>query len=66
MGSDDEVVVTRLDHDGNVRPWVIAAEAAGATIRWVDFDPDTGELSMESLEDALTRTAWSRSPAPPT
>src|SRR3954469_22604746 len=53
-GADSEVVVSRLDHDGNVRPWVIAAAAAGATVRWVDFDPETGELSMESLEDALT------------
>jgi cysteine desulfurase family protein (TIGR01976 family) len=53
-GPDSEVVVTRLDHDGNVRPWVIAAQAAGATLRWVDFDPDTGELSMDSLDDALT------------
>jgi cysteine desulfurase family protein (TIGR01976 family) len=52
-GPDDEVVVTRLDHDGNVRPWVLAAKAVGITVRWVDFDPDTGELSMESLEDAL-------------
>jgi cysteine desulfurase family protein (TIGR01976 family) len=51
---DHEVVVTRLDHDGNVRPWVLAARAAGATVRWVDFDPDTGELSLESLEDALS------------
>ncbi|HEX7189073.1 MAG TPA: aminotransferase class V-fold PLP-dependent enzyme, partial [Actinomycetes bacterium] len=34
----DEVVVTRLDHDGNIRPWVQAAEAAGATVRWADFD----------------------------
>jgi len=52
-GPGDEVVVTRLDHDGNVRPWVIAAEAAGATVRWVDFDPETAELSMASLDDAL-------------
>jgi cysteine desulfurase family protein (TIGR01976 family) len=50
---DHEVVVTRLDHDGNVRPWVLAAQAVGATVRWVDFDPETGELSLESLEDAL-------------
>ena len=41
----DEVVVTRLDHDANVRPWVIAAEAAGATVRWLPFDPATGELA---------------------
>jgi cysteine desulfurase family protein (TIGR01976 family) len=40
----DEVVVSRLDHDANVRPWVQAAEAAGATVRWAAFDPATGEL----------------------
>ena len=52
-GPGDEVVVTRLDHDGNVRPWVLAAEAVGATVRWVDFELETGELSMDSLEHAL-------------
>jgi cysteine desulfurase family protein (TIGR01976 family) len=40
----DEVVVTRLDHDADVRPWVHAAERAGATVRWLDVDPDTTEL----------------------
>ena len=40
----DEIVVTRLDHDANIRPWVIAAEAAGVTVRWLDLDPDTAEL----------------------
>lgn len=40
----DEVIVTRLDHDSNVRPWVQAAERAGATLCWLDFDPATGEL----------------------
>ncbi|WP_226350806.1 MULTISPECIES: cysteine desulfurase-like protein [unclassified Pseudonocardia] len=40
----DEIVVTRLDHDANIRPWVIAAQAAGATVRWLDFDPATTEL----------------------
>jgi cysteine desulfurase family protein (TIGR01976 family) len=46
-GPGDEVVVTRLDHDANIRPWVLAAEAAGATVRWVDFDPGTAELSFD-------------------
>jgi cysteine desulfurase family protein (TIGR01976 family) len=41
----DEVVVTRLDHDANVRPWVQAAAARGATVRWLDLDPATGELA---------------------
>ncbi|WP_168626065.1 cysteine desulfurase-like protein [Cryobacterium sp. BB307] len=40
----DEVIVTRLDHDSNVRPWVQAAEQVGATVRWLDFDPATSEL----------------------
>ncbi|WP_433159034.1 cysteine desulfurase-like protein [Kribbella sp. CA-247076] len=40
----DEVVVTRLDHDANVRPWVQAAEAVGATVRWLGFDTETSEL----------------------
>ena len=43
-GPGDEVVVTRLDHDANIRPWVVAAERAGATVRWLGFDPVTTEL----------------------
>lgn len=43
-GPGDEVVVTRLDHDANIRPWVVAAERAGATVRWLGFDPHTAEL----------------------
>ena len=50
----DEVVVSRLDHDANVRPWVQAAEAAGATVRWADFDPETAELHPEHLHAVLT------------
>ncbi|MYR46914.1 cysteine desulfurase-like protein [Streptomyces sp. SID5910] len=49
----DEVVVTRLDHDSNIRPWTQAARAAGATVRWVDFDPATGELPPEHVEAVL-------------
>ena len=48
----DEVVVTRLDHDADIRPWVIAARTAGATVRWVDFDPETGEL--DPVADVLS------------
>jgi len=43
-GPGDEVVVSRLDHDANIRPWVTAAERAGATVRWLGFDPATAEL----------------------
>ncbi|MHB9755061.1 cysteine desulfurase-like protein [Streptomyces sp. BYX5S] len=53
-GPGDEVVVTRLDHDSNIRPWIQAAEAAGATVRWADFDPGTGELRPEHLKAVLS------------
>ncbi|MCM3266808.1 cysteine desulfurase-like protein [Streptomyces thermoviolaceus] len=53
-GPGDEVVVTRLDHDSNIRPWVQAARAAGATVRWADFDPDTGELLVEQVAAVLS------------
>lgn len=43
-GPGDEIVVTRLDHDANIRPWVTAAERVGATVRWLGFDPVTTEL----------------------
>ncbi len=43
----DEVIVSRLDHDANVRPWVQAAERAGATVRWADVDVSTGELPAD-------------------
>lgn len=48
-GPGDEVVVTRLDHDGDVRPWVTYAERTGATVRWADFDPRTGILTPEDV-----------------
>ncbi|MCA1218979.1 cysteine desulfurase-like protein [Streptomyces sp. 8L] len=50
----DEVVVTRLDHDANIRPWTQAAEAAGAVVRWADFDPESGELAAADIEAVLT------------
>ena len=50
----DEVVVTRLDHDANIRPWVLAAEAVGATVRWAEFDPATGELTEDDVAAVLS------------
>jgi cysteine desulfurase family protein (TIGR01976 family) len=52
-GPGDEVVVTSLDHDANIRPWIWAAERRGATVRWAEFDPDTGELPPEVFDGLL-------------
>ncbi|HEX5496537.1 MAG TPA: cysteine desulfurase-like protein [Mycobacteriales bacterium] len=52
-GPGDEVVVSRLDHDANVRPWVQAAGRAGAVVRWAEVDTDTGELPAEQYDALL-------------
>jgi cysteine desulfurase family protein (TIGR01976 family) len=50
----DEVVVSRLDHDANVRPWVQAAERAGALVRWAEVDAATGELPAGQYAELLS------------
>jgi cysteine desulfurase family protein (TIGR01976 family) len=51
----DEIVVTRLDHDANVSPWVLAAQDRGVQVNWVDFDVEDGTLKMDDLQKALER-----------
>jgi cysteine desulfurase family protein (TIGR01976 family) len=51
----DEIVVSTLDHDANVRPWVLAAQAAGAVVRFCGFDAATGELTEEHVAEALSK-----------
>jgi cysteine desulfurase family protein (TIGR01976 family) len=59
LGPGDEVVCTYLDHDSNVRPWVLAAERAGATVRFAQPEPDTLELPASAVEAVLSeRTKW--------
>jgi cysteine desulfurase family protein (TIGR01976 family) len=50
----DEIVLTRLDHDGNVRPWVQAAARAGVTVRWADPVLPQIDLPVEAVTDRLT------------
>lgn len=50
----DEIIVTSLDHDANIRPWVTAAQRSGVTVRWAEFNPNTAELSAASIADLLT------------
>ena len=49
----DEIVVTQLDHDCNVRPWVQAAEARGVVVRWLRLDPTTAELDLADLAEVV-------------
>ncbi|MFI6478496.1 cysteine desulfurase-like protein [Nonomuraea sp. NPDC050663] len=49
LGPDDEIVLSRLDHDANVRPWA----QTGATVRWAEVDPVTGELPVEQYRELV-------------
>jgi cysteine desulfurase family protein (TIGR01976 family) len=49
----DEIVLTRMDHDGNVGPWLIAAQERDVTVRWLDFDPETFEYRYEMLAELI-------------
>ena len=51
----DEIVLTRLDHDANVTPWVLAAQDKGVKVNWVDFDVEDGTLKLDDLQKALER-----------
>jgi cysteine desulfurase family protein (TIGR01976 family) len=50
----DEIVVSRLDHDANIRPWVQAADDAGVLVKWAEVDVETGELPVWQYEELLT------------
>ncbi len=49
----DEVVLSRLDHDADVRPWVQAAARAGAVVRWADVDVETAELPVAQYDELV-------------
>ncbi len=49
----DEIVVTRMDHDANVAPWLIAAEERGVTVRWLEFDPETYQYRYDTLPQLI-------------
>ena len=49
----DEIVLSRLDHDANVSPWLLAARDRNVTVRWIDLDPDSGTLILDDLPALL-------------
>ena len=53
IGPGDRVVVTRLDHDANVRPWCCMPASAGADVTWVDVRPDDATIDLDSFDAAL-------------
>jgi len=52
---EDEIVLTRMDHDANVAPWLLIAREIGCAVKWVDIHVDDGTLNMDSLEEVLSQ-----------
>jgi cysteine desulfurase family protein (TIGR01976 family) len=51
--SSDEIIVTRLDHDANVSPWVLAARDAGATVRYASINDEDCTLDIDELRHLI-------------
>jgi cysteine desulfurase family protein (TIGR01976 family) len=49
----DEIVVTRLDHDANVSPWLAMAEDRGLTVRWAEIHDEDCTLDMADLASKI-------------
>jgi len=55
LNAGDEIVVTRLDHDANISPWMLVAEDKGCKLTWVDFDVEDGTLKVDEFAKAMER-----------
>jgi len=53
-GPGDEIIVTRLDHEGNISPWALAAEERGLTVRWLPFNRESWRIEPEDLLPLLS------------
>ena len=54
LKAGDEIVVSRMDHDANVHPWVLLARDFGFEIKWLPFNTDTFEFDLGDLADLLS------------
>ena len=54
MQAGDEIILTRMDHDANVQPWVLLARDLGLEIKWLPFDLESFEFDLSQLDDLLT------------
>jgi cysteine desulfurase family protein (TIGR01976 family) len=55
LNAGDEIVITRLDHDANISPWLLVAEDRGCKITWIDFDMEDCTLKLDEFANALER-----------
>ena len=52
--SGDEIIISRLDHDSNIRPWLQAAASRGVVVKWAEIDKESGELPVSAVTSLLS------------
>ena len=52
--SGDEIIISRLDHDSNIRPWLQAAANRGVVVKWAEIDKESGELPVSAVTSLLS------------
>jgi cysteine desulfurase family protein (TIGR01976 family) len=55
IASGDEIVVTRMDHDGNIAPWLAMAQERGASVRWLPFNSESWVIEPRALDAVLSK-----------
>ncbi len=53
LKAGDEIILSRMDHDANVQPWVLMARDFGLKVRWLSFDTDSFEFDLAQLDTLL-------------
>ena len=54
MHKGDEIILSQMDHDGNIGPWLMLAEDLGLNVKWMPFNTDTFEFELDKLDDLFT------------
>jgi cysteine desulfurase family protein (TIGR01976 family) len=54
MQKGDEIILSRMDHDANVGPWLMLAEDLGLVVKWLPFNTETFEFELDKLDELLT------------
>lgn len=55
LNPGDEIILSRMDHDANVSPWLMLAEERELTVKWLEFDTGSFEFDLGQLDTLLTR-----------
>ena len=54
LSKGDEIILSRMDHDANISPWLLLAEDIGLSVKWLSFDTEKYEFDLNSLENLLS------------